>query len=56
MNIVLFIFLLLFSRYPAAADEQPVPTEHFTRERSYHVVHYKLNIELDEKAKTCAEK
>ncbi len=37
----------------AAAQEKPAILEHVARERSYDVLHYKLNIEIDEKAKTC---
>ncbi len=36
-----------------SATEKQTPTEHFERERTYHVVHYRLNLELDEIAKTC---
>jgi len=36
-----------------SAKEKQNPTEHFERERTYHVVHYRLNLELDELAKTC---
>jgi aminopeptidase N len=54
MNIILFIALMLFNRSSAPADEQPqLPTEHYTRERSYHVAHYKITVALDEKTKTC---
>jgi aminopeptidase N len=38
----------------ARAQELPQPTEHFERDRTYHVLHYKLNITVDEQAKTCA--
>ena len=37
----------------AATQDKPTPTEHFARERSYHVLHYRLNIEIDEKEKSC---
>jgi len=30
-----------------------IPVEHFARERTYDVLHYKLNIVIDEKAKKC---
>jgi len=45
-------FLLFFSM--ASAGENPLPTDHVARDRTYHVLHYKLNIAIDEKAKTCA--
>ncbi|TLY33488.1 MAG: M1 family metallopeptidase, partial [Ignavibacteria bacterium] len=45
-------FLLFVST--VRAGENPLPTEHVARERTYHVLHYKLNIAIDEKAKTCA--
>ena len=38
---------------PLHAQERSVPREHFARERSYDVLHYRLNLEIDEKAKTC---
>lgn len=44
---ILIIFLLIVS----TANSQP---EHFTRDRSYDVLHYKLNIMIDEKLKTCS--
>lgn len=36
------------------AQVAPRPTEHFGHDRTYHVLHYKLNIAVDEKQKTCA--
>jgi aminopeptidase N len=47
-------FLLLF--IPASllnAQEFLTWPEHPARERTYHVVHYKLNIDIDERAKSC---
>jgi len=35
------------------AQDKPLPTQHFARERTYDVLHYRLNIEIDEKTKTC---
>ncbi|MBI4546363.1 MAG: HEAT repeat domain-containing protein [Ignavibacteriae bacterium] len=42
-------FILLFLSYSLLYSQNV----HHTRERTYDVLHYKLNIEIDEKAKTC---
>ena len=38
------------------AQTPPVPTVHAARERTYDVLHYRLNLEIDEKAKRASEK
>ncbi len=49
-SIIVFLLICFCS---LKSEDKPVPSEHFTREKTYHVVHYKLRIELDEKAKSC---
>ncbi len=45
---------IVFSLACAQAQELPRESAHVTRERAYHVVHYRLMIAVDERAKTCA--
>ncbi|HEY6191854.1 MAG TPA: M1 family aminopeptidase [Bacteroidota bacterium] len=47
---LLFLFVLPLAR----AQENVQPVFHPERDRTYHVLHYKLNITVDEQAKTCA--
>ncbi|MBA4312879.1 MAG: hypothetical protein C0417_09640 [Chlorobiaceae bacterium] len=46
-----YFLVLLFICFASITYGQP---EHFTRDRSYDVLHYKLNITIDEKLKTCS--
>ncbi|MBI5020524.1 MAG: HEAT repeat domain-containing protein [Ignavibacteriales bacterium] len=46
-----YLFTLLFICLTPNLFGQP---EHFTRDRSYDVLHYKLNITIDEKNKSCS--
>ncbi|MBI3766511.1 MAG: hypothetical protein HY277_08440, partial [Ignavibacteriales bacterium] len=46
-------FLLLW-HFLSYAQEPQLPTEHVAHERTYDVLHYKLNIGVDLKSKTCA--
>ncbi|MFI5251771.1 MAG: M1 family aminopeptidase [Bacteroidota bacterium] len=49
------IFLVLFMAVGICfAEDNTGPSMHRTRERSYDVRHYKLDITLNEKAKTCS--
>ena len=45
--------IFIFGMSPLRAQEKPLAKDHLERERSYHVVHYRLNIEINEKEKTC---
>ena len=51
MSRALALILLL----PTIAFGQEYTTwpEHHERERTYHVLHYKLTIDIDEQTKTC---
>ena len=46
-------FVTAFFFLAAPAQEKQLPSAHYTRERSYDVLHYKLTIDVDEVAKTC---
>jgi aminopeptidase N len=46
--------LLVFLISMASAQENRTLNEHFTRERTYDVLHYKLDLNINEKAKSCA--
>jgi len=48
---IIMRFILLQALLAAAWGEEP--PRHFTRERTYDVLHYKLNITVDELAKSC---
>ena len=50
-KIILFL-LNIFILIPVLGQE-PTPKEHFARERTFDVLHYKLNITIDEKKRTC---
>lgn len=50
MKIIMRLILLQAFLAFAWGDEPP---QHFTRERTYDVLHYKLNITIDEIAKSC---
>ncbi len=49
-----WMFVAVLSVPPLRAQEHATPTWHEARERTYDVLHYRLNLEIDEKAKTCA--
>jgi len=51
MKVIMRLILLQLFLTTAWGDEPP---RHFTRERTYDVLHYRLNIAIDEKAKSCA--
>ena len=48
------LIVLVIVAHRLYAQDISVPTEHTTRERSYDVLHYKLDITIDEKTKTCS--
>jgi aminopeptidase N len=48
------LLLFIISIGTVLAQNVPAPSMHTTRERTYDVQHYKLDIKLDEKAKTCS--
>ena len=48
-----FCILVLISSTFVLAQETQAPSLHPTRERMYHVLHYKLNLAFDVKGKTC---
>jgi len=48
-----FSVVILLACSLVLAEEKQNPPEHFSRERTYHVIHYKLNLDLDEKTKSC---
>ncbi len=48
----LFIILSVFA-CSLEAQEKPAPVLRVAPDRAYHVVHYKLNIEIDDKSKSC---
>ena len=48
-----FSVVILLACSLVLAEEKQNPPEHFCRERTYHVIHYKLNLDLDEKTKSC---
>lgn len=51
-NIIVLILPTFISLAVTLAQEEK-PSEHFPRERTYHVLHYKLDIGVDLHAKTC---
>ena len=53
MRTSLFLFVVALCSI-LRAQEIKVPQSHFARERTYDILHYKLNIEIDEKTKTCS--
>lgn len=50
MKLIMRLLLLSFLFVTVRGDE---PLRHFTRERTFDVLHYKLNIAVDEIAKSC---
>jgi aminopeptidase N len=46
--------LFLLASFAMAQTDEPKPTEHSTRNRTYHVSNYKLKLSVDVKDKTCA--
>lgn len=52
MKNLTFLFVLLVSR-SLLAQEGVSLTEHFARERTCDVLHYKVNVDIDEKTKVC---
>ena len=52
-RIYLFVLLLVGIAIIVVAQDKPLPTEHFMREKTYDVLHYRLNIDIDDKAKSC---
>jgi aminopeptidase N len=51
MRIFLLFFIVIGT---VLAQNAPAPSFHTTRERTYDVQHYKLDIKLDEKTRTCS--
>jgi aminopeptidase N len=49
----IYLLILFLNICLVFATSLQTPTEHFTRERTYDVLHYKLNISVDLKEKTC---
>ena len=58
MRRVTYVCLLMIAAaaYGSAVHAQvrPAPPWHEARERTYDVLHYRLNLEIDEKKKNCA--
>src|SRR5258707_3758639 len=50
----IMVVLLMNVLYPLLGQDKPTPTEHFAPDRAFHVLHYRLKLEIDEKAKTCS--
>ena len=53
MKNILVAALLATCCCPLFGQDKPVPTEHFMRTKEYDVVHYRLALDIDDKAKSC---
>src|SRR5579862_3874861 len=53
MKVVFCFLLFAYCAFAQMNIIEPKPYEHITPDRTYHVVHYKLNITVDVRGKTC---